>query len=102
MPGSGGQNLQNNLNINKQIIHNLAHLLYSNMNRSYFGHPSCDLSQDRQYSTKSFELIYPGIISHLEGPHQDLFLICIPMHGTECGYISLSIENRLRKVQSEG
>ena len=46
MPGSGGQNLQNNLNIDKQIIHNLAHLLYSNGNRSSFGHPSWDLSQD--------------------------------------------------------
>ena len=34
MPGLWGQNLQNNLNIDKQIIHNLAHLLYSNGNRS--------------------------------------------------------------------
>ena len=38
------------INIDKQIIHNLAHLLYSNGNRSCFGHPSCDLSQDRQLS----------------------------------------------------
>ena len=50
MPGSWGQNLQNNLNIDKQIIHNLVFLLYSNVNRSCFGHPSCDLSQDRQLS----------------------------------------------------
>ena len=48
MPGSSGQDLQNNLYIDKQMIHNLAHLLYSNGNRSCFGHPSCDLSQDRQ------------------------------------------------------
>ena len=27
MPRSGSQNLQNNLNIDKQIIHNLANLL---------------------------------------------------------------------------
>ena len=32
------------------IIHNLAHLLYSNVNRSCFAHPLCDLSQDRQLS----------------------------------------------------
>ena len=50
MPGSCGQHLQDNLNIDKQIIHNLAHLLYSRGNRSCFGHPSCDLSQDRQLS----------------------------------------------------
>ena len=37
-------------NIDKQIVHNLAHILYSNRNRSRFGHPSCDLSQDRQLS----------------------------------------------------
>ena len=49
MPGSGGQNLPNNLNIHKQIV-NLALLLYSNRNRSCSGHPSCDLSQDRQLS----------------------------------------------------
>ena len=47
MPGAQTQNLQYNLNIDTQIIHNLAHLLYSNMNRSCVGHPSCDLSQDR-------------------------------------------------------
>ena len=29
-----------------QTLHNLAHLLYSNGNRSRFGHPSCDLSQE--------------------------------------------------------
>ena len=38
---------KNKKNIAKQIIHNLAHLLYSNRNRSCFGHPSWDLSQDR-------------------------------------------------------
>ena len=50
MPGTHAQNLHDNLNIDTQIIHNLAHLLYSNMNKSCFGHPSCDLSQDRQLS----------------------------------------------------
>ena len=50
MAGSWGQHLQYNLNIDKQIIHNLANLLYSNRNRSSFGHSSCDLSQDRQLS----------------------------------------------------
>ena len=39
-----GQNLQDNLNIDKQI-HDLAHLLYSNVNRSCCGHPLCDLSR---------------------------------------------------------
>ena len=53
MAGSWGQHLQDNINIDKQIIHNLAHLLYSNVNRSCFGHPSCDLSQDRQLSGPS-------------------------------------------------
>ena len=38
------QNLQDNFNIDTHIIHNLVHLLYSNVNRS------CDLSQDRQLS----------------------------------------------------
>ena len=42
-----GQYLQDNRN-DKQMIDNLAHLLYSNGNRSCLGHPSCDLSQDRQ------------------------------------------------------
>ena len=50
MAGSGYQNLQHNLNIDKHIIHNLAHLLYSSGNRLRFGHPSCDLSQDSQLS----------------------------------------------------
>ena len=50
MPGTQTQNLQYNLNIDTQIIHNLAHLLYSNVNRSCFGHPSCDLGLDRQLS----------------------------------------------------
>ena len=49
MPGSQGQNVQDVRNIDKQIIHNLAHLLYSNGNRSCFG-CSCDLNQDRQLS----------------------------------------------------
>ena len=44
------QNLQYNPNIDKQIIHNLVRLLYSNRNRSCFRHPLCDLSQDRQLS----------------------------------------------------
>ena len=39
MPGSWGQNLQNNLNIDKQNIHNLAHLLCSNGERSCFDIP---------------------------------------------------------------
>ena len=47
MAGIQAQNLQDNFNIDKQIIHNLAHLQYSNGNRSCFGHPSCDLSHDR-------------------------------------------------------
>ena len=51
MAGTQAQNLQGNFNIDTQIIHNLAHLLYySNMNRSCFGHPSCDPSQDRELS----------------------------------------------------
>ena len=49
MAGTQAQNLQDNFNIDTHIIHNLAHFLYSNMNRSCFGHPS-DLSQDRQLS----------------------------------------------------
>ena len=50
MAGIQAQNLQDNFNIDTQIIHNLAHVLYSNMNRSCSGHPSCDLSQHRQLS----------------------------------------------------
>ena len=50
MAGTQAQKLQDNFNIDTHIIHNLAHLLYSNMNRSCFGHPSGDLSQDRQLS----------------------------------------------------
>ena len=50
MAGFWGQNLQDNLNIDKQIIHNLGHLLSSNGNRSCFGHLLCDLSNDRQIS----------------------------------------------------
>ena len=44
MAGTRGQNLQDNLNIDTQIIHNLAHLVYSNVSRSCFGYPLCDLS----------------------------------------------------------
>ena len=50
MAGIQAQNLQDNFNIDTQIIHNLANLLYSNVNKSCFGHPSCDLSQERQLS----------------------------------------------------
>ena len=50
MAGIQAQNVQDNLNIDTQIIHNPLHLLYSNVNRSCFGHPLCDLSQDRQLS----------------------------------------------------
>ena len=50
MAGTQSQNLQDNFNIDTHIIHNLAHLLYSNVNRSCFGHLSCDLRQDRQLS----------------------------------------------------
>ena len=50
MAGTQAQNLRDNFNIDTQTIHNLAHLLYSNVNRSCFGHPLCDLSQDRQLS----------------------------------------------------
>ena len=44
MAGPWGRHLQGNFNIDKQITHDLAHLLYSNVNRSCFGRPSCDLS----------------------------------------------------------
>ena len=44
------QNVQHNINIAKQLIHSFAHSLYSNVNRSCFGHPLCDLSQVRQLS----------------------------------------------------
>ena len=54
MAGTQAQNVQDNFNIDMQIIHNLAHLLYSNVNRSCFGYPSCDLSQDRQLSGLRF------------------------------------------------
>ena len=50
MVGTQAQNLQINFNIDTQIIHNLAHLLYSHVNRSWFGRPSYDLSQDKQLS----------------------------------------------------
>ena len=50
MAGIQTQNLQYDINIDTHIIHNLAHLLYSNRNRSCFGYPLCDLSQDRQLS----------------------------------------------------
>ena len=50
MGGTQAQNLQGNFNIDTQICHNLACLVYSNVNRSCFGLPSCDLSQDRQPS----------------------------------------------------
>ena len=50
MAGTQAQNLHDNFNIDIQNIHNLEHLLYSNVNRSCFGHPSCDLSQDGQLS----------------------------------------------------
>ena len=45
MIGSWFQNLQDNLNINKESIHKFAHLLYSSMNRSCFGHPLCIKSE---------------------------------------------------------
>ena len=73
MAGIQAHNLQDNFNIDTQIIHNLAHLLYSNVNRSCLGHPSCDLSQETALRTTSFRLIYPGIRSHLGCPQQDLF-----------------------------
>ena len=50
MPGTQAQNLQDNFNFAIHIIHNLAHVLYSNVNRSCCGHPLCDQSQDRQLS----------------------------------------------------
>ena len=50
MARTQAKDLQDNFNIDTQTIHNLAHLLHSNVNRSSFGHPSCDLSQDRQLS----------------------------------------------------
>ena len=39
MAGTQAQNLQDNFNLATQIIHNLAHLLYSNVNRSCFDIP---------------------------------------------------------------
>ena len=48
--GHGFENLQDNLNIDEQLIHNVAHLLYHNVKRSCFGHPLCDPSLDRQLS----------------------------------------------------
>ena len=50
MAGTQAQHLQDNFNFALHIIHNLAHLLYSNVNRSCCGHPSWDLSQDSQLS----------------------------------------------------
>ena len=50
MAGTQAQNLKDNFNIDTQFFYNLACLLYSNVNRSCFGHPSCDISQDRQLS----------------------------------------------------
>ena len=50
MTGTQAQNLQDNFNIDTHIILILLHILYSNVNRSCCGHPSCDLSQERQLS----------------------------------------------------
>ena len=53
MAGTQAQHLQDHeddFNFATHIMHNLAHLLYSNETRSCCGHPSCDLSQDRQLS----------------------------------------------------
>ena len=47
MAGTQAQILQDNFNFATHIIHNLARLLYTNVNRSCLGHPLCDLSQDR-------------------------------------------------------
>ena len=77
MAGAQTQNLQYDLNINTQIIHNFAHLLCSNVDRSCFGHLLCDLSQDRSWMDTSFELIYPGIRSHSGCPQQDLFFLIV-------------------------
>ena len=41
MDGTQAQYLQDNFNSDTHIIHNLAHLLYSNVNRSCFGHLGC-------------------------------------------------------------
>ena len=60
MAGPWGQPLQDNLNIHKQIIHSLTHLLYSDRNRSCFGHPLCDLCQDRQFSGVKIRFQVPG------------------------------------------
>ena len=64
MAGIQAHDLQDNFNIDTQIIHNLAHLLYSNVNRSCFGHPSCELSQDRQLSG-----LRPSSLSILASDH---------------------------------
>ena len=47
MPGLWLQNLQDSLNIHKQLIHNIAHLLYSKVK---FWTSLCDLIQDKQLS----------------------------------------------------
>ena len=105
MAGPWGQNLQDNLNIDEHIIHNLAHLLYSNGNRSCFGCPLCAPSQNRHISGL-LPSIYPGIRSHSGCPYQDLFpkyniansyyeyvifmIICM-------GYISIDVDNLKKK-----
>ena len=64
MPVSWFQNLQNNITIDKQLSHNFARLLYSKVNRSCFGHPLGDLSQDRQLSG-----LHPSSCSNLASDH---------------------------------
>ena len=64
MAGTQAQDLQDNFNIDTQIIiHNLAHLLYSNVNRSCFGHCLCDLSQDRQLDLSWHQDVHNKIYS---------------------------------------
>ena len=58
MAGTQAQNLQDNFNIDTHIIHNLAHLLYSNVNRSCCGHPSCDLSLASDHTWDVHNMIY--------------------------------------------
>ena len=50
MPGSQGQNLQDNRNTDKQRIHNLAHLLYILTGIDHVLDMFWDMSQDRQLS----------------------------------------------------
>ena len=72
MAGTQAHNCHYNLNIDTHIIHNLVHLLYYNVNQSCFGHPSCDLNQDKQLSDShilglSYNINYIFLKEHMYG-----------------------------------